>query len=210
MSNKWVLRQEDKLFDPVSLKTLRTWVYENRVSGRDMASCDGGKTWTLAERTPELIPFFPSETVAVSDIPRGYIGHIERKRRSIEVIDMIPMIDMVFLLLIFFALTSSFEIQRALELKLPKASSAVETGKTEKIELYINKENDVFLQNEHVKLGQLQSKLGKVVQDGAEVTLVIKADEHVYHGRVVEVMDIASGAGVKKILITVRRKATSY
>ncbi len=68
----------------------------------------------------------------------------------------------------------------------------------------------MFLQNEHVELEQLKSKLGKVVQDGIEVTLVIKGDEQVYHGRVVEVMDIASGAGVKKILITVRRKATSY
>ena len=210
MSNKWILRKEDKLFDPVSLKTLRTWVYEKRVTGRDMASSDGGKTWTTAERTPELIPFFPSETVAISNISRGYIGHVERKRRSIEVIDMIPMIDMVFLLLIFFALTSNFEIQRALEMKLPEASSAIEMGKTETIELYINKENDVFLQNEHVELEQLQSKLGKIVQDGTKVTLVIKGDEQVYHGRVVEVMDIASGAGVKKILITVRRKGTSH
>jgi biopolymer transport protein ExbD len=206
MSNKWILRQEDKLFDPVSLKTLRTWVYENRVRGRDMVSSDGGKSWTLAEKTPELIPFFPSETSAVSEIPRGYIGDIERKRRSIEVIDMIPMIDMVFLLLIFFALTYSFEVQRVLELKTPKASSGEELERKETLTLYINKKNEVFLEDESVELGELQSKLGKVMQDNIEVTLVIKGDEHVYHGKVVEVMDIAKGAGVKKIYISVRKK----
>ena len=47
MANNWILRKEDKLFDPVPLKTLRTWVYDNRVQGRDMVSSDGGKTWSL-------------------------------------------------------------------------------------------------------------------------------------------------------------------
>jgi len=206
MSNEWILRREDKLFDPVSLKTLRTWVYENRVHGRNMVSSDGGKTWTLAERTPELMPFFPSETSGVSEIPRGYIGKIERKRRSIEVIDMIPMIDMVYLLLLFFALTSSFEVQRVLELKLPKATSARELGRTETLTVHITKENQVFLEKEQVGLEELQSRLKKVMQDGGKVTLVIKGDEHVHHGKVVEVMDVANGVGVKKILITVTRK----
>jgi biopolymer transport protein ExbD len=206
MSDKWILRREDKLFDPVSLKTLRTWVYENRVSGRDMVSSDGGKTWSLVEKTPELIPFFPSATSAISEIPRGYIGKIERKRRSIEVIDMIPMIDMVFLLLIFFALTSSFEMQRVLEMKLPKATSGKELIKQETLTLVINKENKVFLDNEQVALEVLHSRLEKVIGDGTEVILVIKGDQHARHGRIVEVMDIANGVGVKKILITAKSK----
>ena len=49
-------------------------------------------------------------------------------------------------------------------------------------------------------------KLKNVVQDGNEVTLVLKGDEHVPHGRVVALMDVANSVGVKKILITVRRK----
>jgi len=171
-----------------------------------MVSSDGSKTWTLAERTPELMPFFPSETFAVSEIPRGYIGKIERRRRSIEVIDMIPMIDMVFLLLIFFALTSSFEIQRFLELKLPEATSAKELGRRETLTVHVTKENQVFLENERIELVEFQSRLKRAVQEGTDVTLVIKGDEKVQHGRVVEVMDAAHGVGVKKILITVRRK----
>jgi biopolymer transport protein ExbD len=119
---------------------------------------------------------------------------------------MIPMIDLVFLLLIFFALTYSFEIQRVLELNLPKSASGGEVGRKETLTLNINKENQVFLEDEQVELGELQSKLKKVLQDSTEVTLVIKGDEHVRHGRVVEVMDIANVVGVKKILITVRRK----
>ena len=206
MTNKWILRKEDKLFDPVPLKTLRTWVYENRVHGRDMVSSDGGKTWSLAERTPELIPFFSSQSSTVSELPTGYVGKIERRRRSIEVIDMIPMIDMVFLLLIFFALTSTFEVQRFLELNLPKGSSGIELKKTERLTLSISRENQIILENEPIELPELEAKLREVMIGDTEVTLVIKGDENVPHGRVVELMDAANGAGVKKILITVRKK----
>jgi len=206
MTNKWILRKEDKLFDPVPLKTLRTWVYENRVHGRDMVSSDGGKTWSLAERTPELIPFFSSQSSTVSELPTGYVGKIERRRRSIEVIDMIPMIDMVFLLLIFFALTSTFEVQRFLELNLPKGSSGIELKKTERLTLSITRENQIILENDQIGLPELESKLKAVMQGGTEVTLVIKGDENVPHGRVVELMDAANAAGVQKIMVTVSRK----
>ena len=206
MTNNWILRKDDKAFDPVPLKTLRTWVYEKRVHGHDMVSSDGGKTWSLAERTPELMPFFSSQSSFVSEIPRGYVGKIERRRRSIEVIDMIPMIDMVFLLLIFFALTNTFELQRFLELNLPKGSSGVELKKAERLTLSINKENQIRLENEPIELPELESKLKEVMRGNTEVTLVITGDENVAHGRVVELMDAANAAGVKKILITVRKK----
>ena len=161
MANDWILRKEDKLFDPVSLKTLRTWVYENRVQGRDMVSSDGGKTWSLAEKTPELLPFFSSQSPTISELPTGYVGKVERRRRSIEVIDMIPMIDMVFLLLIFFALTNTFEIQRFLELNLPKGSSGIELKKTEKLTLAINKDNQITLENELIELPELETQVAK-------------------------------------------------
>jgi biopolymer transport protein ExbD len=206
MTNNWILRKEDKLFDPVPLKTLRTWVYENRVQGRDMVSSDGGKTWSLAERTPELIPFFSSQSPTSTELPTGYVGKIERRRRSIEVIDMIPMIDMVFLLLIFFALTNTFEVQRFMELNLPKGSSGIELQKTQRLTLAINDENQIILEDELIELQELKARLQEVIQGDSEITLVIKGDENVPHGRVVELMDAANGAGVKKILITVRKK----
>ena len=119
---------------------------------------------------------------------------------------MIPMIDMVFLLLIFFALTNTFEIQRFLELNLPKGSTGIELKKSERLTLSIDKDNQILLENEPIKLSELGSKLKGVMGEDMDVTLVIKGDETVPHGRVVELMDVANAAGVKKILITVRKK----
>ena len=206
MTNNWILRKEDKLFDSVSLKTLRTWVYENRVQARDMVSSDGGKTWSLAARIPELLPFFSSQSPTAPEPPTGYVGKIERRRRSIEVIDMIPMIDLVFLLLIFFALTNTFEVQRFMELNLPKGRSGTQLKETKTLTLAINIENQISLDNEPIRREELAAKLKEIMQKDTEVTLVIKGDENVPHGRIVELMDAANGAGVKKILITVRKK----
>jgi biopolymer transport protein ExbD len=153
------------------------------------------------------MPFFPSQSSAtVSELPTGYVGKIERRRRSIEVIDMIPMIDMVFLLLIFFALTSTFEVQRFLKLNLPEGQSGVEVKPAERLTLSIDEENQILFENEVVQLNELDDRLKAVVQGDTEVTLVIKGDENVPHGRVVELMDVANGVGVKKILIMVSRK----
>ncbi len=64
----------------------------------------------------------------------------------------------------------------------------------------------VFWDKEQVELEGLQSKLEKAIGDGTEITLVIQGDQHARHGKIVEVMDIANSAGVKKILITARGK----
>jgi biopolymer transport protein ExbD len=173
-----------------------------------MVSTDRGKTWTLAGKIPELISFFPSQTtsLSLSEVPRGYSGKTERRRKSIEVIDMVPMIDMVFLLLIFFALTNTFEIQRVMEMNLPKAESGTQLQKKQTLTLYIKKDNHMLLENIPIDLTELQTNLRQTVQESIGVTLVIKGDAQVPHGNVVSVMDIAHAAGVDQILITVKKQ----
>ena len=116
------------------------------------------------------------------------------------------MIDMVFLLLIFFALTNTFEVQRFLKLNLPKGISGIELKKTQKLTLYVSEDNKIFLGDERIGSQELVPKLRTAMQGDADITLVIKGDKNVPHGKVVELMDAAKGAGVKKIMITVSRK----
>ena len=206
MPHNWILLKEGQLFRPGTLKTLRTWVYEGRVTGRDLVSSDEGKTWTAAASTLELTPFFPSQTTSISEVPRGYSGKIERKRKSIEVIDMIPMLDMVFLLLIFFAVTSTFEMQRVMDMNMPEASSGEVLNRARTLTVRIDKQNQLFLDSEPIDFNSYQTRLKQSIDDGAKLTLVIKGDEQAQHGNVVRLMDIAKAAGVEKIMITVKKK----
>ncbi len=208
MKHKYIIRKKDKVYKPVPLKVLKRLAYERLLSPSDMVSADGGKTWTVADKMPVLHQFFPSDTTPLSlaEIPRGYSGKIERKRKSIEVIDMIPMIDMVFLLLIFFALTSTFEIQRVMEMNLPQAATGDRLQEEKTLTLHLQNENQLLLENTPVELQKLSSAIGEFVRQSKSVTLVIKGDAHVPHGKVVEVMDISHASGVKKILITVKKQ----
>ena len=208
MSDKWIIIKEGQSFAPVTLKTLRTWVYERRVDGQALVSSDGGKTWSPAANTLELMPFFPDQTTSISEVPRGYSGKVERKRRSIEVIDMIPMLDMVFLLLIFFAVTSTFEMQRILEMTMPETSTGEVLEPSRTLTVRIDKLNQVFLEEEPVDVEDYKNRLEHALMEGAQLTLVIKGDEQALHGNVIHLMDIAKGAGVEKIMVTVKKKGS--
>jgi len=206
MTAKWLIIKEGRSFAPVTLKTLRTWVYERRVEGDDLVSSDGGKTWSPAANTLELIPFLPDRTPSISEVPRGYGGKKERRRRGIEVIDMIPMLDMVFLLLIFFAVTSTFEMQRILEMSTPEAASGDVLKESRTISVRVDQNSTLYLGDDPVDLETYRSRLQQAVREGARLTLVIAGDEQAQHGKVIQLMDIAKVAGVEKIMVTVKQK----
>ena len=205
MKNRYILRKANEVREPGSLKALRTWVHQGQVETSDMISSDGGKTWTRAGKIPEIIPFFPAGSPVRAEVTRGYSGKIERRRKSIEVIDMIPMIDMVFLLLIFFALTSTFEIQRVLEMTLPEAESGRKLAEEKTMTLFVKADSRLLLADRPVELEDLKAELSGASSQGP-LTLVIRGDSKAPHGSVVQVMDIARSAGVDKILVTVKRQ----
>ena len=114
-------------------------------------------------------------------------------------IDMTPMLDIVFNLLLFFLLSSSFVQHTSIEVKLPKtASSTPVEGEVVVIELTSSER--IFLQGKELSLQDLPSKL-KELYSGSDLQrpLLIRADEHAYHGGVVALLDIAREVGVTSL-----------
>jgi biopolymer transport protein ExbD len=93
-----------------------------------------------------------------------------------------------------------------MEMNLPKAVTGERLQKEQILTLHIKKDNQLLLENTPVSLQNLQAVLNEVVKESAGVTLVIKGDAQVPHGKVVEIMDITNASGVKKILITVKKQ----
>jgi len=127
---------------------------------------------------------------------------LEKKRRKV-IINITSLIDVLFLLLIFFMVSSTFVEQPGMKLELPETKSAT-TEKIKELILEINSDESMILNQEAIKLENLEEKFKQLLPSLEEKSLVLKADKNVPHGTVVKVMDIAKLSGLEKLVIATR------
>lgn len=121
------------------------------------------------------------------------------KRLTKSIINLTPMVDMLFLILLFFLVTSSFIEQPNIKLELPSTKYA-STSKIEEQVLTIARDGKLFFQNEPVERKNLVSVLKNAFLRQDDKTLILRADKNVSYGTVVDIMDAAKGAGLRRIV----------
>jgi biopolymer transport protein ExbD len=139
----------------------------------------------------------------------GEEGLMFRKRRdTFEDMDLTPMVDMMILLLIFFMVTTSKELQKALEMPAPGADSGgamqaqfnPEQLEDSSIRVRIDDKNVVYIEDDAVgSLRQVLEKLKQQMRETQRYELIVSADPLAFHETVVAVVDAATAAGVQKI-----------
>jgi biopolymer transport protein ExbD len=124
------------------------------------------------------------------------------KREEISLgISIAPLIDIVFLLLIFFMVTSHFEIMSGIDIKLPAISERGLDHSTVNMIVAIDRAGNYFLENEKLTLKDLYLRL-KGSTERKKINVILQADRDVRHGYVVRVMDLAKRAGISSIIIS--------
>lgn len=131
--------------------------------------------------------------------------HLLQKKKRKVTINITSLIDVVLLLLIFFMLTTSFVEQPGMKLDLPETKSS-EGEKSGKLQISVNSDGSIFVNNEAVKMSDLESKISTISEGLEDKSLLLKADKTVQHGTVVQIMDIARSVGLKKIIIASEQK----
>ena len=129
---------------------------------------------------------------------------INRKKRRVT-INITSLIDVVLLLLIFFMVSTNFIEQPGMKLDLPDAESVASSAKNE-LEVIIQPDGTIFFNGEQIAIDELRLRFGEFSSGVTDQSLLLKADENVTHGMVVEVMDIARVEGIKKIIIASNKK----
>lgn len=104
--------------------------------------------------------------------------------------NMASMSDLVFLLLIFFMLTSTLVAPNAIKLLLPSSDSRTMARQTSTV--YINKGNNIFLEETPVDLEGLQRGLITALQNQTEASVVLRADQSVPVQYIVSVIDVVN------------------
>jgi len=118
-----------------------------------------------------------------------------------------PLIDIVFLLLIFFMVTSHFDVASGVRIRLPQSSRRILDQVEDKVTLVLDKSGKTYFEGREVDQKTLREDLQDIVGRQGVVRLVLQADKDVRHGQVVEIMDLAKTAGVHSIIIAAQWKS---
>ena len=108
--------------------------------------------------------------------------------------------DVVMQLLIFFLLTFSFANTRGMNVTLPKTALG-QPPQSRTITVSIQKDKNLFVNNEAIVKDQLAARLASLIQNNPEQQIVLRADKDLLLQDVVEILDIAKGVGATKLFI---------
>ncbi len=120
-----------------------------------------------------------------------------KKHKLMYEINMVPFVDIVLVLLIIFMISAPL-MYRGIDINLPQSS--VNTIKQEqRIMLSVDKRLNIFIDNERVTIGGLESAIQKKRRPESDTTVYLKADREVPYGTIVSVMDTVKRIGIDKL-----------
>ncbi len=120
-----------------------------------------------------------------------------RNRQRRASVDMSPLIDVVFLLLIFFAVTTTFLEQSGMDLELPESSTAAPTEQSA-IVVEISVDGEIRLDGEVLTAEALEQRVAALnAEDRAKIT--VRADRTIELGTAVRVIDALRKGGAEGI-----------
>ena len=115
-------------------------------------------------------------------------------------INLTPLIDMVFILLIFFAVNSTFVKFPGVEVDQPVARSSVEQ-QAATILIAVTDTGEVWIDRNQVDVRRLRGVIERLFVETPDASVVILSDQNSRTGIVVEVIDQARLAGASKVAL---------
>jgi len=126
------------------------------------------------------------------------------RRRTSPLINVTSLIDVLFLLVLFFTLSSTFRTQAAINLVLPRSSTAERVGAASTV-VFLTADGRLFLDDQPRAKEDLRSALRQIQAGTGEDRIMLTADEGVSHGKVVELIDLIKECGFTRISLTARK-----
>lgn len=137
---------------------------------------------------------------------------IKGKNDYMVALESVAMTDIVLNMFIFFFISFSllytFSPSRVskLDIRLPKASTAVALEGSDKIILVINKHGEYFMDENKVRATDLQSALKSKLKDDPSLSLFLKVDNMAKFDSVVRALDVINELNIQKVSVAAVKK----
>lgn len=129
---------------------------------------------------------------------------IEVRKRKAPEIGIAPLVDCVLLLLVFFLLTSSFSVQRAMHIELPQSSTA-DRADNDRIKIMVSDTGTITLGERPMTPSELTTALRDAVSDHGKKPVMMVADRLVPLERITAVIDCIREAELDTVAIATSR-----
>jgi biopolymer transport protein TolR len=125
-------------------------------------------------------------------------------------INVTPLVDVMLVLLIIMMIVAPL-LQQGVPVRLPLAANSSEKPETQdQTVLAITADKRYFVNAVQVPKDDMQRRVGDILESKKEKIVIIKADEDVEYGAVMEAMDTLRAAGIEDMgLITETRRNAS-
>lgn len=117
----------------------------------------------------------------------------------IATINVTPLVDIVLVLLIVLMVTSSYLVNKAISVELPKAATGETTDTSMSISL--DQTGKLYLDGVAIEAPALQQRVRAAHEGNPDVKAIISADGRVHHSEVVAVIDLLRSEKVTKFAI---------
>jgi biopolymer transport protein ExbD len=121
-------------------------------------------------------------------------------------VDMTSLIDLTFLLLVTFIVTLP-ALEQGVSIMLPRGKTDALPTKNNKANIItVDEQKRVFLNDRPITLEELEQVLMKMAADDPEVPVLIRGDERIDYGAVMDVVKIVYKCKIHKMaLVTVEK-----
>jgi biopolymer transport protein TolR len=129
----------------------------------------------------------------------AFTNKLGRTETSLSEINVTPFVDVVLVLLIIFMLTAPI-IQSGIEVNVPHTQTVREITEP-RLVITMDRDQNVFLGSDSVKLAELPKILHDRVKDPEHHPIYLRCDENVTFGAFAALMDIVKQSGMTNVSI---------
>ncbi len=124
---------------------------------------------------------------------------VEKKKERSSEIPTASLADIAFLVLIFFLVSSTIDVDKGISLVLPAKGETKDIRKENISNLLVNAQGEVLLDNELVPIPMIKNVVREKLARNDKLIISVKTDRETEYQVYIKVMDQLKQAGAKRI-----------